>query len=306
MSWEGHLWTVAPYLAGRVEPPDETSEAWETTVEDPDRGPIPLRGRLCRAGRGEVVVVLVHGLGGGFDSGYMRRAATAIERRGFATLRLGLRGSDRSGADFYHAGLTADLHAAVASPALRSFSRVFLVGFSLGGHMTLRYACEAGDARVQGVAAVCPPLDLAACQRHIDVARRWLYRTYLLSGLKEMYVEAARRGPVPTPLDRARRVRTLWDWDHLTVVPRFGFGSVDRYYETQSAGPRLADTRCATLVVAAEHDPMVPADSLRPYLGPVTARIVRSGGHVGFPRDLHLGFGETPGLVPQLLSWLGV
>ena len=51
------------------------------------------------------------------------QAARAAERAGFACLRLAKSGADRDGEDFYHAGLREDVEAAVASDALRRFSR---------------------------------------------------------------------------------------------------------------------------------------------------------------------------------------
>ena len=89
---------------------------------------------------GEKFPLVVHGLGSEIDAPYVVAAAQAAEARGLSCLRLYLRGADRKGEDFYHAGLTADLHAALASPTLASYDRVFVLGYSLGGHVTLRYA----------------------------------------------------------------------------------------------------------------------------------------------------------------------
>ncbi|MCB9568080.1 MAG: alpha/beta fold hydrolase [Myxococcales bacterium] len=307
MKLAGHLWTIGPNLRHRLRPHEAPpSTPWSTEVDDPKLGPVRLRGQLSR-GDPTTLVVLVHGLGGSPDSSYIIKAAQAAARAGVSSLRLALRGADRSGEDFYHAGLTVDLEAALASPALAGFSRVFLLGFSLGGHVSLRYGLAPSDPRVRAIASVCAPLDLHAGCAAIDAPRAWTYRRYLLRGLLEIYREVAQRRPVPTPVPLAAAARTMREWDRLTIVPRFGFASTADYYTSMSVGPRLGELALPALVVAAEHDPMVPASTLRPTLAAappqVTVRWVDRGGHVGFPRSADLGL--APGeVVDQALAWL--
>jgi predicted alpha/beta-fold hydrolase len=104
------------------------------------------------------------------------------------------------------------------------------------------------------------------------------------------------------------RLRTILEWDDHIVAPRFGFPSREHYYEEASAGPRLREVDLPTLFVAAEADPMVTADQLRPWLEEASPAVevawTGRGGHVGFPDDLDLGFGDVGHLDPQLVRWL--
>ena len=59
------------------------------------------------------IVIIVHGLGGSATSYYARKAAVAAAEAGLDSLRLNLRGADRGGGDYYHAGLIEDLAAAI-------------------------------------------------------------------------------------------------------------------------------------------------------------------------------------------------
>ena len=93
------------------------------------------------------------------DVASVRRAARAIAAHGWSCLRLALRGADGSGEDFYHAGLIDDLAATVDSAAFADYERIVIIGYSLGGHLALRYACEKPDSRVRAVAAICAPLE---------------------------------------------------------------------------------------------------------------------------------------------------
>jgi hypothetical protein len=300
----GHLWTVVPHLAARVAaPPLAGFSPWSRFVADPQAGAVRLQGRL-RAAPSDTAVVVVHGLGGGLDSPYMRRAGAALARAGVACLLLAVRGADRGGDDFYHAGQTDDLEAAIASEALAPYREVCVLGFSLGGHMALRLALRP-PPRLRAVAAVCAPLDLARASRAIDSTS--VYRRHILRGLKEMYAQVARRGEVPTPMSVVRRIDTIRSWDTMTVVPRYRFASVDDYYERMSVGPRLPELRVPALIVHSRADPMVPTWTVEPSLratGPwASVRRLARGGHVGFPGDVDLGLPGPRGLEPQILSW---
>ncbi|MCG8456345.1 MAG: hypothetical protein MI919_08685, partial [Holophagales bacterium] len=181
MALSGHYWTVWSLWRNRRRagvPP--AWSPWRASVEDPWLGQVPLTGKLAAAARGEreaaahggALIVLVHGLGGCSDSLYLLRAARVCHRLGLSSLRLDLRGSDREGHDIYHAGLSSDLAVALASEDLRPFGEIYLLGFSVGGHVVLRFATEVDDPRVKAVSAVCSPLDLAATVDHFDQPHR--------------------------------------------------------------------------------------------------------------------------------------
>ncbi|WP_437625861.1 YheT family hydrolase [Sorangium sp. So ce1151] len=308
----GHFWTIAPWLKHQIRatslPP---SSLFSAHVDDPDAGPVRLLGRIHHREGARAILVIVHGLGGTAESYYVVTAAAQAERAGLASLRLNLRGAAGDGAGIYHAGLFSDLHAAIASPELDRYERVLLVGYSMGGHIALRYAASgAHDPRVGAVAAICPPLDLERSVTAIDQPERWLYRRHVLSGLKEMYTAVASRRAVPLPLREALAIRTIREWDRRIMAPWFGFRSPEAYYASESAAPRLRDLAVPSLIVATEADPMVPLDTVRPALEahPLSPLLdvqwLQLGGHVGFPQALSLGFGAVPGLESQVLHWL--
>ncbi len=309
----GHALTVGRRLAWSLRPdPPPDSVPWETVLDDPTVGPVRLTGRLSEPGAARAIVVVVHGLGGSADSSYAVRAARAAVAAELACLRLNLRGADRLGEDYYHAGLTADLAAAVASRALERYPAVLVLGFSLGGHLALRWAAEGAagaGGRARGVAAVCAPLDLAAGGRLIDRPEFWLYRRYLFASLIEIYRAVARRRPVPIPVDEAAAIRRFREWDTRVVAARHGFRDADDYYARASVAPLLERLSVPALLVEAESDPMVPESTVRPVLAgrdvPLELTWV-PGGHIAFPRgtDLRLGEPTERGLEAQVITWL--
>lgn len=307
----GHYWTLRPFLRHifRPEAPPP-SRHFRAALSDPVAGEVELTGRLHEHGSDDLVLV-VHGLGGSFSSNYAIAMASACAKAGVDCLRICLRGADRRGADVYHAGLTADLDAVFASPDLARYEAIRLIGYSMGGHLALRYAADAPDERLRCVATVCAPLDLEAGCHEIDRPRRALYRRNVLRGLKDIYAAVCDAGgPQPAPLERVRAITTLEDWDETVVAQRFGFDNARAYWQSQSAGPRLGSLKVPTLSVVTRHDPMVVFHTLEPYLDahPQVERVVLDeGGHVGFPPDIDLGLRPAPGgadVSSQLLGWL--
>ncbi len=309
MTLLGHYWTIVPRLRHSVRPLQAPEwRAWETSLEDPVAGRVPVTGRLRELPGSEELVVLVHGLGGSTESHYMVRGARAAEAAGLSCLRLNLRGCDRQSHDFFHAGLTADLHAALASDGLRRYRRIYLTGYSLGGHVVLRLATEELDPRVAGVAALCAPLDLRLSQEEIDAPARWPYRRYLLRSLTGIFAAVSARRPQPLTIEEVARIRTIREWDDRVVAPRHGFAGALDYYARASVAQYLGDLRVPALLLNSEGDPMVPARPVRAVLGGDAPRLevrwVAGGGHVAFPRRLDVGLGEGAGVDAQVLGWL--
>ncbi len=310
MALGGHLWTIGPRLqhAVRAEAAPEAKQ-WKHRVDDPVLGAVPLSGlyRERREGRG--LLVVLHGLGGCATSYYALRAAKAADDAGLSCLRLNLRGADGSGEDFYHAGLTEDLVATLDSVEARSHEPVFLLGFSLGGHLAVRYACMNPDRRVKGVAAVSSPLDLAACADWIDRPGAWIYRRYLLHSLVAMSEKLAAKKRLPCPIERVREIDSIRAFDDAVVAPRHGFTGAADYYAKASAGPLLGELKIPSLLMLSREDPMVPPHAAEPYLnanrGLLDFRWTGRGGHVGMPRNLAVGIDGAPlGAEGQAIGWL--
>jgi predicted alpha/beta-fold hydrolase len=152
--------------------------------------------------------------------------------------------------------------------------------------VVLRLATEEADPRLEAVAAVCAPVDLALSVVEIDSPGFWLYRRYLLRSLSDIYRAVAARLPVHYPVDRLGEIRLIREWDDRIVAPRHGFADASDYYDRMSVAPRLPELRVPALLLNSECDPMVPARAVRPALERESPKLrvdwVR-GGHVAFP-----------------------
>ena len=307
----GHIATVDAFARGQLrrEPPP-IDAPFAITILDGALGTVSVTGRLAHGERDSLVIV-VHGMGGSVESPYVVRAANTAVRAGHAALRIHLRGGDGSGADVYHAGLGQDLAQLVAAPALASFRSIAILGYSLGGHVTLRHAADGPwDPRVRAFAAVSPPIDLDRGTLAIQRVDRRPYQEFILKSMRRQLVEVSKQRPLAVaPSEVERRIRTIRDWDREVICPRFGFASLAAFYESETVGPRLRNIRVPTLLVIADRDPMIAIDTVVPWLDSASdaVSIVRKlrGGHVAFPRDAGLATERGRGMEAEIIAWLG-
>ncbi len=236
------------------------------------------------------LLVLMHGLAGCETSSYMIMTAAAMRDAGYPVLRLNLRGAGPSRPickGQYHAGRSADLAAAIRALAPVWGSRgIVMVGFSLAGNITLKFAAEfAGDLPVPAVISVSAPIDLELTAHNMLRPRNYLYNQKLLMDYKR---QALADGAEVSDEERAavRRSRNFTDVDNWFVAPRNNFRDAEDYWRKSMAKQFLPDIPVPALILHAADDPMVPAE---PYLdiewsshANLTSLVTPHGGHLGF------------------------
>lgn len=274
--WKGPPWT-APVREHHVR------------LEDGDRLVIHVS-RTDEWRPGDPIAVLVHGMGGTHQSGYVRRTARRLLARGVCVARADLRGCGRGlplARRSYNGGCSADVRAVAAelhreSPA----SSLYLIGFSLGGNIVLKLAGEAAAAPVPGlarVAAVAPPIDLVRSSELISRPRNRGYELYFLRDLVALINERQRCFPDAPPVRFPRRL-TLRLFDDLYTAPRGGFADALDYYRRSSSFPLIPKIPVPALILTARDDPFVAVEPFEELKAPchVEVRVVPRGGHLGF------------------------
>lgn len=302
----GHVNTLKPYFGRALRPQARPlTESFRTHLLDAEVGDVEVTGRYLARDPSRVVVA-IHGLGGSVESGYLGDALRAADALGMSMLLLNCRGADRANCDFYHSGLIADLDAALKSPLLSAAREIFLLGYSIGGHIALSYGCSRPDPRVRKMAVICAPLQLSSTADDFDQRRFNVYRGHVMDGLKEIYTACYQRRPHGILPQKARAIHHIRSWDDQIIAPRFGFKNADDYYESESVAPKLRALSVETLYVGARFDPMVQARRVEPYLAGQGLAIVwdDQAGHLGFLPGFTLGLNGPLGLESQVLSWL--
>jgi predicted alpha/beta-fold hydrolase len=285
-----HLSTLAGNFWKRAI--DETRFPTLATVIDTEPGSSVVVDENRPAELVNAEAILVHGLEGSSRSGYMISLAQALCENGFAAHRVNMRGcgtGDGLTNTLYHSGLTADALAVIRRIRARTTAPLFLIGFSLGGNLTLKLAGELGEGAaglVNGFVSVSTPIDLAECVRRIDARDNFIYHRRFVDSLRNRYRRRHLADPARFPLGGLDKVRTIYDFDDQFTAPHFGFGTAENYYKTQSALNFVASIRVPTLAIQAENDPMIPFEiysDARLRTNPAIRLLaVRHGGHLGF------------------------
>ena len=232
-------------------------------------------------------VVLVHGLEGSGESGYMRSFSQAGLESGFAMHRFHMRtcgGTAHLCPTLYHAGLTSDLRVFLEQLEQQGRAPVYLAGFSLGGNVVLKLTGElGGDAGrlIAGTCAVSAPIDLAASARRLGRIDNRVYERRFLRRMCDRLIATGRY----TESD-FRGIGSIFEIDDKITAPSFGFHGAEHYYATQSSNQFLHRICVPTLIVQAQDDTFIPFDIFRiPVLQShphVKLVAPQQGGHLGF------------------------
>lgn len=231
-------------------------------------------------------IVMVHGLEGAGDAGYITSMAWDALKAGFIAHRFHMRTCGNTESlckTLYHAGLTSDLRVFLEKLGREdSGLPIFLIGFSLGGNVSLKLAGELGETDlIQGVCAISTPIDLAMGVRRIGRFDNRIYENRFLARMRKRLLATGRYSR-----EILHSAKTLYEIDDRLTAPSFGFENADHYYATQSSRNYLDGIRVPTLLIQAKDDTLVPFEmfdhpalSSNPHL-----RLIATdhGGHLGF------------------------
>jgi uncharacterized protein len=238
-------------------------------------------------------VIVWHGIEGSTGSVYMLATARKAFHAGFNVIRVNLRncgGTEQLTTTLYHGGLTEDLRAVVTELIERDgLSKLFLVGFSLGGNMVLKLAGEYGDKPPKQIVAVCavsPSIDLAASADLLSQRSNWIYQRDFVRRLKHRIYLKKKLYPELYDTSKVHLIRTVREFDERFTSVSHGFANADDYYHKASSIRVIDKIRIATLIVHAQDDPFIPFAPLRdPTVGqnPYILMLAPGrGGHVAF------------------------
>ncbi len=209
---------------------------------------------------------------------------------GFETVLMNFRGCSGEPnrlARGYHSGETGDLGTVLELLHGRDPQRlIYLIGFSLGGNVLLKWLGENPDQqKVQKAIAVSVPFELNIAALRLESGASRLYQAHLLHKLRRSIRARASRIPLPIDTGKLDDLKTFRQFDDHVTAPLHGFRNVDDYYQRCSSRPFIQRIQCPTLILQARNDPFMTADAIPDIteLGPgVRLEVSDSGGHVGF------------------------
>jgi predicted alpha/beta-fold hydrolase len=284
----GHLQTVYPVLARRMSPDLYRRER----IATPDDDFLDLD--WARIGSGSLAI-LSHGLEGSTHRPYMVGMAKMLNLHGWDALAWNYRacsGEINRQLRLYHNGSIDDLDVVVRHAlATGAYQQIALIGFSLGGNLTLVYLGTLGtaiDKRISKAAVFSVPCDLAAGARELAKRRNCLYMKQFLVSLHDKIRGKMKQFPGEIDDKEFGSIRNFKEFDDRYTAPIHGFKDAEDYWAQCSSRQFIPNITIPTLIVNSLDDPFL-VDGCYPVLEAEQNRFVqlempKSGGHVGFVR----------------------
>ncbi|WP_026630673.1 YheT family hydrolase [Dyadobacter alkalitolerans] len=284
----GHFQSIYPAIFRKVKGVNYHRER----IVTPDEDFLDLDWSYAKIQKSGKLVILSHGLEGNSTRQYILGMVRLLNQHGFDCLAWNFRGCGgemNKTVRFYHSGATDDLDLVIQNALSKDYEQIHLLGFSLGGNLTLKYLGESGvhlNPKIKNALVFSVPMDLRACSLSIIQPENSVYMHRFLNTLKPKVNAKAAIFPDSINISNQKHVRTLYDFDHIFTAPLHGFDGADHYYEQCSSKFFIKDIAIPTMVINAKNDPIVPFESLpieklRAHAN-VCLVATQDGGHCGF------------------------
>ncbi|MEX2465867.1 MAG: alpha/beta fold hydrolase [Gemmatimonadota bacterium] len=240
------------------------------------------------------IVLVLHGLEGSSNRGYVRNVCMELAERGMWPVALNFRGCSGEPnwtESFYHSGATDDPRTVLELLRDRHPDRkLAAMGFSLGGNILLKLMGEGNDGGrglLDAAVAMSVPYDLSAgCGLLEESPMGRAYSAYFLRSLKNKVRLKEERLAARIDVLAVYRAASLRRFDDLVTAPLHGFDDAEHYYDASSSNQYLADIDVPTLLLHAEDDPFLPRHAIPRTEAARNTQLdlvlEPRGGHVGF------------------------
>jgi predicted alpha/beta-fold hydrolase len=281
-----HLLTIFPSLFRKV----KAAQYTRTRIHTADNDFIDLDISSVNSRR---LVIILHGLEGNSRRQYVTGMVNIFNEGQYDTAAMNFRGCSGESNEalrFYHSGETGDLHTVIAHMAATGqYDHIHLVGFSLGGNVTLKYVGERGadiPPILRSVVAISVPCDLKDSSLELEKRHNTIYMRRFIRSLGAKLEVKARRYPGKISLEGFEEIRNFKQFDDRYTAPMHGFKDAEEYWAQNSSRQFLPAIRIPTLLINALDDPFLGKGSFpyeeaeqNPFFHLETPQ---TGGHVGF------------------------
>jgi predicted alpha/beta-fold hydrolase len=241
------------------------------------------------------LVIVTHGLEGDSKRHYVQGIIQKFLPFGFDGLGWNCRscgGEINSLPRFYHHGDASDLKYLIDSIIeSKKYKQIFLVGFSMGGSLTLRVLAEnhlAYKNHVMAAAVASVPLDLVTSVAELEKKGKRFYMNRFIKKLKKK-IEIKERMFPDHPILKVKnfeRIKDFRDFDNIFTAPLHGYLNADDFYKKASVKPILNQIKVPALIMQATNDPFLTPECLdlgeAQNNGELKLFLTPMGGHVGF------------------------
>jgi uncharacterized protein len=280
--FNAHLETIYPALFRRVSVKTYTRERLDT----PDNDFLDLDWLTQDARK---LVIIQHGLEGNSSRAYIKGMAKTFYEAGYDVLAWNYRGCSEEmnkQLRFYHSGATDDLKVVIEHAKNKGYTEINLVGFSLGGNITLKYLGETKkNSAINRAVVFSVPVHLQGSCKKISHPSNRIYAKRFLDSLK---LKILTKSKLMSGLDTTNlhKIKSLIEFDDLYTSKLHGYKDAIDYYTKCSSIYFIEEIATPTLVVNTLNDPFLseecfPSSQFKDHPF-VRFEIPERGGHVGF------------------------
>ena len=280
----GHVQTLFPSLFRKINVQKYTRERLITFDDDfIDVDWIKTKSKKC--------VILSHGLEGDSSRVYIKGMGKYLSENGYDICAWNFRGCSGEvnlKLRTYHSGSTEDLHTVVEKVS-KFYSEIVLVGFSMGGNLSLKYLGEQGsnlDLKIKKSVVFSAPLDLLGSSKALEKWSNKIYMHKFLTNLKSKMEAKEQQFPDHVSLKNYEEIKTFTQFDNKYTAPINGFKNAEDYYDRSASLNYIKDIQIPTLIVNAQNDPFLSENCYPKVICGqhkyVFLEIPKNGGHVGF------------------------
>ena len=280
----GHIQTIFPVLFRKI--PDLTYT--RERIFTPDDDFLDLDWSCIQSRR---LAVISHGLEGCSHRTYVKGMARAANCGGWDALAWNYRGCSgepNQTLRFYHNGATDDLGLVIDhAVAMGRYDEIALIGFSLGGNLTLVHlGRDRVNPKVSKAVVFSVPCNLSTSVALLASPANRIYMKRFLRLLHEKI--KAKKALMPDRIDDDGydNIKDFKEFDDRYTAPIHGFRDAKEYWRQCASQQFIPDIRVPTLIVNAANDPFLtkecfPVAEVKANRN-VSLSIPKSGGHVGF------------------------
>ena len=279
-----HLETIYPALFRKV---SFNTIVNNITIHTPDNDYFELN---YYDNNSDKTVIISHGLEGNNMRPYIIGMAKKLFENDWNVIAWNYRGCNgkiNNSIKSYHSGFVEDLEEVIKFADTHQIKNISLIGFSLGGNLTLKYLGNQKNVhnKIRNAVTLSVPIDLHLGSLEISKSSNKLYEKRFLRSLKQKVKEKAKCfSEIDTKY--LSRIHNLKAFDDHYTAPLHGFIDAIDYYRSCSALYVLDNVRIPTLIINALNDPFLPSScypfELLKKHSYAHLETPERGGHIGF------------------------
>lgn len=236
-------------------------------------------------------IILCHGLEGDSRRTYMNSCSEYFLGKNYSVFAWNYRtcgGEMNRLPRMYHHGMTDDFDVVVQFVIAEGFEEIYLMGFSMGGALTLNYLGQIKtDSRVKRAVAISAPISLKSSSDKLKKGFNKVYLKNFTHKISRKLKIKARQFPDLIDSSKIDSIRTFDEIDGYFTAPLHGYRDKEEYYQKASPIYALDKIKIPTLIINSWDDPFLGDDCYPTEFAKdseyVFLEIPDKGGHCAFP-----------------------